>query len=140
MSTRAMRNGENARAREREGERARERDREGGIIKEKETRGTGMKRRKAEKEEFTQGAGRARETEERGARRGGQKVKREKETRERVLRDGKAFSVAGNGGINRSKGKLFGRGVTSQYLRSVYVRTYTYVYAVLSGGTRDVAG
>lgn len=54
-------------------------------------------------------------------------------------------AVAGSGGINRPKGKLFGRGVTYQSVSArkrahVYVYIHTYVYAVLSDGTRGCCG
>lgn len=36
-------------------------------------------------------------------------LRREKKREKRAILDGKAFGVAGSGGINRSEGKLFGR-------------------------------
>lgn len=70
-----------------------------------------------------------------------EKIKKKKKEEKRVLFDGKAFGVASSGGINRSKGKLFGRRVTSRYLLFSRIYTYTHMcmrfYLAVLG---DVAG
>lgn len=71
--------------------------------------------------------GEAEERRDRRERREDEKKEAEgEEERGKELQDGEAFGVAGSSGINRSKGKLFGRGVTSRYLPRVYVR-YTHI-------------
>ena len=121
-----------------------------------------MKRGMEEKDEFIKGGGkeeRERERErEKGAQRKrpplqregerGRDIEKEKEVKKEMKRKkrvlgwrGAFFGVAGSGGINRSKGKLFGRGVTSRYLFYSHVCTYTHMcmrfYLAVLG---DVAG
>lgn len=70
-----------------------------------------------------------------------EKIKKKRKEEKKVLFDGKAFGVASSGGINRSKGKLFGRRVTSRYLLFSRIYTYTHMcmrfYLAVLG---DVAG
>lgn len=123
-----------------EGKEAREKK----IIRKKEMRGTGMKRGMGEKDKFIKRGGRERyknELKRDDHREKEGKNKKEKKEEKKVLFDGKAFGVASSGGINRSKGKLFGRRVTSRYLLFSRIYTYTHMcmrfYLAVLG---DVAG